>query len=879
MAADLGENVLKRITPGAAQHMQEAIAETGGQEVFFAGMLDADGRVASARVCARGHEEAVPALFEGLGIRDVVIHNHPSGGLIPSDADLELAAMYSAHGHGMFIVDNEVTRVYVVVEPFLPSQMQWLDAAELAQVFTPNSKVARSLPRFEVRPQQAEMMECIAQAFNQDGIAVVEAPTGVGKTLAYLVPAVLWAVRNRERVVISTRTINLQEQVIHKDIPLLQKCFKEQFSACLVKGRNNYICRRKLDRVLSEATLFDNEAAQAQLETLAEWVEKTTDGSLSDLPFVPIRDLWERVCSESDTCAMSRCPHVKKCFVSKARREVAKADIVVVNHHMLFSDLAIKRESGNFSSAAVLPSFRRLIFDEAHSIEDSATEYFGVAATQLGALATLGRLARSERGQTRGLIPFLKIRLVKDCPQLSVADFEIIQKIIDDQLTPALSASRQSILSAFAALRALAAGKCGQIGRDIKWRLTQDVLRDPEVRAMHQEAIQPAVAEIRGLVKHCVALALRLKAIPAGPDDLSSVEMETLQLKAYANRLERLAGALAECTNEFLEENTVRWIEIDAHNDRFVRIARCPLHVGKPMAEAVYDNLKTVAMTSATLTVRQEFEYLFGRLGLDQIDPVRVQTLVLSSPFAFSEQALLCVTTDLPAPDERAFLNASIESIRQVLRVTRGHAFVLFTSFSALDIAYRALSEELRAMGCTPLRQGEAARTILLDRFREDTASVLFATDSFWEGVDVAGESLQCVILPRLPFRVPTEPILEARAEAIEASGGNAFLEYSVPQAVIKFRQGFGRLIRRRTDRGAVVVLDRRIVTKFYGRSFIESLPEIHIVRSPQETVLEELSGFFGNSVAATGKKRKKSPAQRSKAPRDINKEGESDEH
>ena len=850
MADYVGENVLKRIAPAAALRMQEAIAETGGREVFFAGVLDGKGRVASVRVCARGHEEAVPALFEGLGIRDVVIHNHPTGELIPSDPDLELAGMYSAHGHGMLIVDNEVTRVYVVVEPFLPDQMQWLDPAELSNVFGPGSGMARALPHYEVRPQQAQMMECVAEAFNGDGIAVVEAPTGIGKTMAYLLPAALWAVRNRERVVISTRTINLQEQIVFKDIPLLQKCLKEKFSACLVKGRGNYICRRKLARVLSEASLMEDESSQAQLDTLAEWVEKTPEGSLSDLSFVPARNLWERVCSEADTCAMNRCPHLKQCFVSKARREVAKADLVVVNNHMLFSDLAIKQETGNFSSMAVLPAYRRVIFDEAHNIEDSATEYFGVSATRLGTLATLGRFIRSERGKERGLFPFLKVRLIKDCPLLPLTEFEAIQQLIEEQVLPGLAASREALMGAFTALRLLAAEQCGQIGRDIKWRLTEAVLGDPAVRRVHLESVIPAVNEVQALVKHCVALVKRLQAVPVHPDDRGSpIEMETMQVQAYTKRLERIAGALAECMSETLEANTVRWIEIDAEKEQYVRIARCPLHVGQSLADGLYANLKTVAMTSATLTVRHEFTYLFSRLGLDRVDASRVRTLALSSPFDFSKQAMLCMATDLPSPDERSFLAESVACMRQVLQVTGGHAFVLFTSFSALDYAYRTLEGELRAAGCTPLRQGQAARTQLLDQFRDDSASVLFATVSFWEGVDVAGESLQCVILTRLPLRVHTEPILQARAEAIEQAGGNAFLEYSVPQAVIKFRQGFGRLIRRKTDRGVVVVLDRRVVTKFYGRVFIESLPDIHTVRGSRQTVLAALAEFFGQTL------------------------------
>lgn len=846
MPKALGEDILQRFTPDAARLLQEAIEQAGGNEVLCAGSLDGAGRLYEIRTLARGHAGAVTAQFEQLDVRDVVIHNHPSGELTPSNADLELAAMYSAHGHGVYIVDNLATRVYVVVDPFLPRDAVRLDDRELASTLSPSGMLARQMPDFEVRPQQTRMMEAIARAFNEDGIAVIEAPTGVGKTFAYLLPAVLWAVRNRERVVITTRTINLQEQIVHKDIPVVRKCIEENFTACLVKGRGNYLCLRKLERAQSEATLFDDEETQEKLQAIVEWSEHTKDGSLSDLPFVPGRELWDRVCSEADSCTMGRCPNSKQCFVGRARREVAKADIVVANHHMLFSDIAIKQEMGNFTSLAVLPAYKRVVFDEAHSIEDSATEYFGVSATKLGAQATFGRFVRMERGRERGLLPLLRARLVKDCPQLSITDFEAIQQALDGQFIPALTEARDLVRLAFDALRELTAAKCGQVGRDIKWRLTPEVLADASVRRLHEDRIVPAVEALRLAVRHGNALHRRLKAIkPAPNEEVPAIEGEVALLGAYARRLENLANTLAEGTSAELQENTVRWVEIDARRDQFVRIARCPLDVGQPLAEWVYENLQTIAMTSATLTVKKEFAYLFGRLGLDRVPRERVDAIALDSPFDFDSQAILAMVDDLPEPSDRSFVDRTVGHIGEALKISRGHAFVLFTSFYALDFTYRQLADDLRNRGITPLRQGEATRTQLLDRFRSDTSSVLFATDSFWEGVDVAGESLQCVILPKLPFRVPTEPILQARAEAIEQAGGNAFTEYSVPQAVIKFRQGFGRLIRRKSDRGVILVLDRRIVTKYYGKMFLESLPSLRRIRGGWDRVSPALEAFF----------------------------------
>jgi len=847
MSTILGEEISVRVAVEAARVMQEAIAAAGGREVFFAGTLDGSGRVAGVRVCARGNQGAVPALFEGLKVRDVVLHNHPSGDLTPSDADLELAGMYGAHGHGVLIVDNEVTRVYTVVEPFLPESVKRLEAVDLRQALQPHGSVGRTLPHFEVRPQQQRMMEAVAEAFNRDGIAVIEAPTGVGKTLAYLLPAAMWALQNRERIVISTRTINLQEQIVFKDIPLLERALGRQVPCCLVKGRSNYVCHRKLERALSEATLFDDQETQDQLSAIAAWVDTTEDGSKSDLAFVPGRDLWERICSEADACNMGRCPNTGKCFVGKARRQIAKADLVVVNHHMLFSDIAIKRETGDFSALAVLPAYRRIIFDEAHSIEDSATEYLGVSASQANALATLGRLYRMERNRERGLMPLLKIKLMKECPQLSVADYESLLTLVEEKLLPAIAVCRDALLAAFQALRIHAGKHSGQIGRDVRWRLTAEVLRQPEMRELHAKYMLPAAESVHGLVAHCEKLLGRLHKIKPLPDQQeTAITTEIFQLNAYAGRLTRIADALAESTSAELVENTVRWVEIDARAEGAVRVARCPLDVGPPLAEWVYENLKSVVMTSATITVARKFDYFFGRLGLHLAEQSRLEALALDSPFDFEQQALLGVASDVPNPTDPGFQEESVECIRVALELSGGHAFVLFTSFAAMEHAHRRLANGLRARGITPLLQGEAARTRLLDRFREDPSSVLFGTDSFWEGVDVAGDALQCVILPKLPFRVPTEPILEARAEAIEAAGGNAFMQYSVPQAVIKFRQGFGRLIRRRTDRGVVLLLDRRLLTKQYGRVFLNSLPAMRVVRGPKRGVFLAIREFFG---------------------------------
>ncbi len=841
-----GESILNRMTREAADQLHGHIQEAGGNEVFCAGALDGNGLLTAVRVLARGHASAVPALFAMLELREVVLHNHPSGNLEPSDADLELASIYSAHGHGVYIVDNATTSVYVVVEPFLPRERECLNARELEQAFAADSTLARKLDGFELRPQQIEMTESIAAAFNRNGIALIEAPTGVGKTLAYLLPATLWALRNKERIVISTRTINLQEQIILHDLPLLRNCLGEEFNACLVKGRGNYVCLHKLDRAFSEVTLFEEPHRLEQLHGIVDWAEKTRDGSVSDLPFMPDRMLWERVCCEADVCVGGSCRHFRNCFFMQARRDMAAADLLVVNHHMLFADVAVKRETGDFSASAVLPSYGRVIFDEAHSIEDAATEYFGISATRAGMHKVMNRLLHVESGQERGLLPFLKLKLMRNCPQVSIDEYQAYLELIEKQVQPAVLLTEDTLDDAFTALREYTSENSGQIGREIQWRLTPEILSAASLRELHEEIILPAVFQTQVLMRLAQDLLDKLKTIRSlEPGDESPVQMEVVELAACLRRMQQVADALTEFTEETLEDNTVRWIEINSRDEDKVRIARCPLAVGKPLAEWVYAKTDSIIMTSATLAVQKKFDYCKGRIGLDLAEAGRVQELLLGSPFDYKRQALLCVPTGGPDPNAPAFLETAVEHIRSILKITRGHAFVLFTSFGSLDFAYEQLEDELLSRGIRPLCQGRDSRSRLLQAFREDISSVLFGTDSFWEGVDVAGEALQCVIVTRLPFRVPTEPILEARAKAIEQAGGNAFMDFSVPQAVIKLRQGFGRLIRRRTDWGTVVVLDNRIVTKYYGRIFMNSLPDVPVVRGPAEKVWEALEKFY----------------------------------
>lgn len=827
------------------QAMRQAISESGSNEVFFIGHTDADLRIDEVEVLARGSRQAVPAVLRSCSFGDVVIHNHPSGQLLPSNADLEIAARLGAQGVGFYIVDNPVDKVYRVVEAFAPRQERRLEPGRLAAVLGPDGMVAGALPGYEDRPEQLRMAFTVGEAFNLGKLAVIEAGTGTGKSLAYLTPAILWALDNEERVVVSTNTINLQEQLIRKDIPFLQRTTGLKFKAVLVKGRGNYLCRRRAQAAASEPGLFEDEAA-GELRAILDWAARTADGSREELTFVPSEPVWEEVRCEIDQCARVRCPDYGRCFFHKARREAAQADLLVVNHALLLADLALRQQTDNYSAAAVLPPFDRIILDEAHHLEDVATSYFATQVTRFAFARILNRL-RHPKKPDKGLLPRLLSLLARELPD----ELDEIYRELHGRIENLLAACQDLQEASIRVLETVGEDLAAALGREvtdreeIRHRVTPAFAQSEafgavasHLRRLAQGAELPA-REIGSLLKAC-------EQIPEEPyDKLASVLVD---LRGCAGRLETIAADL-----DFFVvagEETCAWFEvtrgrIGRGRGILTRLCTAPLEVAESLKKALYDRFKTVVMTSATLAVGDSFDFFRCRVGLDRTEPGRSLELKLASPFDFARQALVVIPDDLPEPGRPGYPERVRDLTERAILLADGRTFVLFTAYSLLRRIHGELSPVLSARGYHCLRQGEAYRHRLLKKFAEDATSVLFATDSFWEGVDVPGRALEQVIITRLPFKVPTEPVLEARAEAIERRGGDPFMAYTVPQAVIKFKQGFGRLIRHRGDRGVVLILDSRVVKKGYGRIFLKSLPEARLIVAPAEEVLVEMASFL----------------------------------
>lgn len=828
------------ISPQARERLAQEIERAGGREVCFVGEVDEAGVVLAVRVIARGRADAVLALPGAAQRGEVVIHNHPSGVLEPSPADLAVAARLYELGVGFAIIDNQASAAYVVVEIPKPLAYRKIDPVATARLLAPGGSVARALGQFEDRPSQRDMVSYVADVYNDGGIALLEAGTGVGKSFAYLVPAIVWARENGERTVVSTNTINLQEQLVGKDLPLLARAFDGNRAPtfALLKGWRNYVCLARLELAASgQGSLLEPERA-VELDWLMSWARHTADGSLSDLEVEPSEEVWDEVSAEPDLCPKLECPHFDRCFLFAARRRAAEADVVVVNHHLLASDLAIRKVQNNWQDSAVLPPYRRLVIDEAHHFEDTAAHHLGIEVTTRGLLRLLNRLERNHKG----LIPALMQELGAAQDSLSQASVELLAK----GLLPEVGEAKRYAEELFTLL-------AGRLGAETMLRLDDSFARDPIWEKGLGAALDNLVGVLARLRDGVETVADRMQlAEESGP---STQRLQ--ELRGVVRRLQAAVDGLLLTLRPAPGVPSVRWI--DRRGNRPVGsvpfpvgLASVPLDLAPLLREMLFDRVETVVLTSATLAAGGDFGFLKERLGLsDDYPRVRYEE-ILPSPFDYQAQCLFCVPTDVPDPrsDEPGHDRAVARAVIELAHAADGGMFVLFTSHAALKRVVEAVRGTLE--GRWPLLvQGEGQRDHLLRRFRDSGSAVLFGTDSFWEGVDVPGPALRVLLIAKLPFKVPNDPLTEARLERLAEQGLDGFRHYLLPHAALKLKQGFGRLIRSHTDFGVVVLMDPRVVNRPYGPVLLDSLPLARRVMGPWAEVCSAAEEFFARMARA----------------------------
>jgi ATP-dependent DNA helicase DinG len=829
---------ISRLLPAASAAVRAAIRLAGGREVCFTCTVDGEGCVATARVVARGDATSVLAMPGFAKTGELLLHNHPSGDLEPSEPDLQVAARMHDLGVGFAITDNEAAELYVVVEVPAPQILVPLDLAAIDADLGPGGAIASAHGAYEDRQGQRDYARGVARLYNLGGIGVLEAGTGIGKSLGYLIPALRWSAANGERTVVSTNTINLQEQLVGKDLPFLAHALADQpVRFALLKGWRNYLCLQRLDQASgAHATLFPGEGEE-RLADLIEWAGKTKDGSLSDLPVQPGDEVWDEVAAEPDLCTRLKCPFFEKCFVFAARRKAAQADVVVVNHHLLLSDIAVRRITQNWDDAAVLPPYTRLILDEGHHLEDAAGAHLGSTITR----RSLDRLfARLER-RGKGLLPTLIARLAGRRDLVSVASLDLVQA----RLTGSTRAGREKGGVVFDLLDALMASESVVVRR-----LDGDFETHPIWRGGLDAALPDLLGEIEILAKGLQLVRDRMEDDDAAQERYGALLGE---VRAVTRRLVNAGDSLRSALRP-PEDATpaVRWIEVRG-KERNIAVSSVPLDLAPILRDDLFRKVETCVVTSATLAVDGRFNFLRSRLGLDE-DDVEPSCAIHPSPFDFASQALLAIPTDGPAPnaDAAGHLDTVSRVLADLIDVTRGGVFGLFTSHRDVRAAAAALREAGVGKRYTLLVHGEDSRQSLLRRFIETGSAVLLGTASFWEGVDVPGDPLRAILLARLPFRVPTEPLVAARCERVARGGGDPFTDYMLPDAALRLKQGFGRLIRTANDRGAIVLMDPRVLTRGYGEMLLDTLPPAKRVVGPWDEVRRQLVPFFQPRAAET---------------------------
>ena len=801
-------DIKDRFSKESLQTIKKYLEEQNNKSMIFKATFDEDELIQEPFFLSLYKKKSFEETLTKVARNEVVIRTTKPNQLYPSDMELELSEeLYTRRNIAYCLLSSDLDDFYFVQD----IDRIFLEDIDIKNYFSKDGILAKEIKGFEYRQEQEEMAQYIQEAINEDKKIIVEAGTGTGKTLAYLIPAIKWAVVNKKKVIIATNTINLQEQLLLKDIPLAKSIIKDEFSYVLVKGRNNYVCKRLFNELALGKNIdietFSIEARE-QIEYILKWGNKTKTGDKAELPFEVYPDVWELVQSTTELCLGKKCPYRKECFYMKTRMEKMEADILISNHHVFFADLNVRAETDFDSEYLILPRYDMVIFDEAHNIESVARSYFSVEVSKISFTRLLNRIYQRKNKRKKE-----KSALIRVEDTIDEKDLEDSQQYID-----LLNTLKEEI----SILQNIGDEYFDEIRKIYETNTEAPIKKSLNNFEMTKSRFLENLREKKDIFQTKLADFLNLMmSFNNVIDEEKDKNPEVINFNNHLKMFKAYIDSF-KFINSFEDDNYIYWLDINSKRTNVVLTAT-PLNIAQKLSTVLFDNLDRLVFASATIVVNGSFDYFKKSLGLDEEDCIEA---IIKSPFDYNEQMSVYIPSDIQDSENiNAFVSDASRFILNILLKTNGKAFILFTSYTMLNQIYYSISKKLKDKGFEVFLHGDKPRSQLIKEFKEAENPILFGTTSFWEGVDVQGENLSNVIITKLPFLVPTDPVVSAISKKIEENGGNSFTDFQLPEAIIKFKQGVGRLIRKKTDSGNIFILDNRILKKRYGSLFINALP------------------------------------------------------
>jgi len=801
-------DIRDRFSEESLQTIKKYLEEHNNKSMIFKATFDEDELIQEPFFLSLYKKKSFEETLTKVARNEVVIRTTKPNQLYPSDMELELSEeLYTRRNIAYCLLSSDLDDFYFVQD----IDRIFLEDIDIKNYFSKDGILAKEIKGFEYRQEQEEMAQYIQEAINEDKKIIVEAGTGTGKTLAYLIPAIKWAVANKKKVIIATNTINLQEQLLLKDIPLAKSIIKDEFSYVLVKGRNNYVCKRLFNELALGKNIdigtFSIEARE-QIEYILKWGNKTKTGDKAELPFEVYPDVWELVQSTTELCLGKKCPYRKECFYMKTRMEKMEADILISNHHVFFADLNVRAETDFDSEYLILPRYDMIIFDEAHNIESVARSYFSVEVSKISFTRLLNRIYQRKNKRKKEKSALIRVEDTVD--EKNLEDSE--------QYIYLLNTLKEEI----SILQNIGDEYFDEIRKIYETNTEAPIKKSLNNFEMTKSRFLENLREKKDIFQSkLIDFSNLMMSFNNVIDEEKDKNPEVINFNNHLKMFKAYIDSF-KFINSFEDDNYIYWLDINSKRTNVVLTAT-PLNIAQKLSTVLFDNLDRLVFASATIVVNGSFDYFKKSLGLDEEDCIEA---IIKSPFDYNEQMSVYIPSDIQDSENiNAFVSDASRFILNILLKTNGKAFILFTSYTMLNQIYYSISKKLKDKGFEVFLHGDKPRSQLIKEFKEAENPILFGTTSFWEGVDVQGENLSNVIITKLPFLVPTDPVVSAISKKIEENGGNSFTDFQLPEATIKFKQGVGRLIRKKTDSGNIFILDNRILKKRYGSLFINALP------------------------------------------------------